>query len=226
MAAVGGGLWLAGLRLPGGSTGTPLVKPGDRAFRDNIRGVNRGPNGSFGIDVPWEFTYDGNEYVGRIKGPFPANLSGGMAGSSASTIEQVPVAFAMEARVVVGRSPSQARFGLGVSGSQTPADQVVFFVTPSTGQYLFGVSMQGAGFQTLSQGRAASLARGSGENRLRIEVRGNTLAAFVNGTAVETVSHDVIAQRPAHGAVRVAMIGEPSEGEVAVRILETSLTSL
>src|SRR4051812_26822622 len=29
-----------------------------------------------------------------------------------------------------------------------------------------------------------------------------------------------------YGAVRVAMIGEPSEGEVAVRALETSLTAL
>jgi len=221
-AAVGGGLWTQF----GGARGTatpPPMKPGDRLFADNRQGINSGQFNNVSYAVPWEFKYIGSELVGRLKGPYPTGM-GGMVGAGASTIDQVKGDFLMDARTVVSQSPSAARVGIGYTAGQN--DLLVFFVTPESGQYLFGYSAQGGAWQTLRSGRSDAIMRGGSENRLRIEVRGNRMAALVNAVAVDSITHELLVRHPGHAVVRAAMTAEPAEGDVAVRFLEVMLMTL
>jgi hypothetical protein len=75
-------------------------------------------------------------------------------------------------------------------------------------------------------GRSPAIHRGYDENRLRLEVRGDTMRMFVNGEELGQARDDEVALRGGRVELIWDMSGPPEDGDVEVRFTNFKVSSL
>lgn len=209
--------------------GQPTLRKGDAPkllsaddFSDPAKGLfldNRSGTGSYTspptkvtIEYLWEYLYGNKELIARLGTSYPQGWGSWFFWSADASGKVFEADFAAEVRARATKSAGQSFYGIRylLAGD----DYYTAMVVPGTGTYLINWA-GGAG--NLAAALSPALGRGGDENRLRIEVHGDTLRLFINGREVDRVQHEGLARRPGTLGVLWGMTDPPADGEVELR---------
>ena len=211
--------------------------PARGLFQDNRQGIDRLTfSDGTSAQYRWEYGYAEKALVALIKGPYPKNPDQDVLDWGANAAGKILDDFAVEVRAKAVKSPSQVRYGLEywfpdparMPGSQAGGyrlftDIYRFFVDPGVGRY--GIRWEKEN-RSLASGRTRALESDSGENLLRVEVRGDTMRVFINGDEIERVQHDGLARRGGEIRLHFGMVGPSAGDEVEIRFWDFNVYSL
>lgn len=195
--------------------------PARGLFLDNQRDVGRG---LLADDTPyeyqWEYGYAGGALVARLAVASVAVRPRPYQGAAAA--DRVFGDFAVEVRARSTASVNRARYG--IEYVLTGEDRYRLEVAPALQQY--GLSLGPLQRNLMAHARSSAVNRDDAENHLRMEVRGGTMTAFVNGVEVDQGEHPGLATRGGMIKLMVGLYGDLQEAPVEVRFTDFSLFSL
>lgn len=174
--------------------------------------------------INWDYGYTGGALVGRVRGPYPPG-DARFLGPRVEASDRISDDFAVEAKAVASKSSSEARYGIYYQVEATTYS----FTVGGDGRYALHYNLVGAPTppgNTYRSGRTSQLSRGQASDRLRIEVRGDTIRCYVNGTEIDSAQDEGFARRPASVGLFIAMGAQPAEDEVEVHFTDFKLYAL
>lgn len=204
-----------------------FADPAKGLFLDKQRGITRGMlGGDTPFEFVWEYGYANKSLEVRLNSPSPAPNPGTQGRrfyhGAAETDKILSGDFAVEVRARATKSVEQATYSIDyvLSGE----DRYQFVVAPSVQRHGISLGPQHRNF--MSNDRNSTISRGGEENQLRMEVRGDTMAIFVNGQELDKGRHDGLRRRGGTVELVAGMSGPPEDGEVAVRFTDFKVYAL
>jgi class 3 adenylate cyclase len=195
--------------------------PARGLFLNNQRGVARGVLADdTSYEYQWEYRYADGALVARLTLPAIEEVLRPYKGAAAA--DRVFGDFAVEVRARTTTSGNRARYG--IEYVLTDEDRYRLEVAPAVQQY--GLSLGPLQRNLLAHARSSAVNREDAENHLRMEVRGGTMTAFVNGIEVDQGEHPGLARRGGTVELIVGHYQRPQEAPVEVRFTDFRLFSL
>lgn len=165
--------------------------PARGLFLDRQQGTSRTTFSSGATyQYNWEYGYQDGSLVARVRGPYPTNPDGAWVGVWAPAADKVWEDFAVEVKARATRSAAASGY-------------TIIYLAPPDHRYEYQVRAGDAVYsiwsaednRTLAIGRTGAANRGSEENHLRLEVRGDTMTIFLNGQLIDRAQHSGLAAR-------------------------------
>jgi len=180
------------------------------------------------------YAYENGALVAHVSGRYPAGVEGVPLGIPGFTVfpgmVNLTPDFGVEVEASAVKSPAQA--ALGVFYAIQNQSVYNWEVMPGQGRYVVGIGdLSNRAPDQWRPGRVPAGGRVGldGARRpvtLRLEVRGQELAGWVNGKLLARTREDGLVQRPGGIGLFAAMIGQPQEDEVQIRFEKLRIYSL
>lgn len=190
---------------------------------DNLRGVERGTfSDGTAFDYHWESRYGDGALIVRVTGPSPQGPEVARPHQGVAAADRVFGDFAAEVRARATVSVERARYGIDYVLSAD--DRYRLEIAPANQTY--GISLGPLRRNFMASDRSSAVSQGEVENHLRVEVRGRTLTAFVNGVEVDRGEHEGLGRRGGSIELVVGLYRPAEEAAVEVHFSNFRVYSL